>query len=254
MEYMSVNESQEVPRIGLGTWSLNGQKCYDTVRMAIDLGYRHIDTAEMYSNEREIGRAIKDSKVPRSAFFLTTKVWPDHLRATDFENAVDNSLARLGTYYVDLLLIHWPNPSIALWETIQAMDKVREEGKTRNIGMSNFTADQLSIADDLSSWPISFSQVPYSLESGAEEVHRTLALGTKVCAYSPLGRGKALWSPKIKGVADKHNKTPAQVALKWLVQQEGVIAIPQSADREHLKENLNVFDFTLDETDLEALK
>ncbi|MCF7889674.1 aldo/keto reductase [Candidatus Bipolaricaulota bacterium] len=245
-------DSCSVPALGLGTWKLKGKECEETVRKAIDIGYRHIDTAIFYDNEEEVGNAIADHR--RDELFLTTKVWKDKLHYRDFKRSAEGSLKRLGTGYIDLLLIHWPNPDIPLEETIKAMDELVKEGKVRHIGVSNFDESQLREALNLSDHPIVTNQVKYHL--GAD---RTPMLnycrenGIFLTAYSPLGRGKVLESEELTEIAARYGKTPGQIALKWLIRQDNVLAIPKASSADHLRENISLFDWDLEKKDVEKL-
>ncbi len=245
---------RSMPALGLGTWDLRGSACASAVKRALGLGYRHIDTAEMYGNEEEIARGIAQSGLPRRDLFLTTKVWTSHHRAKDFIAAAEASLKRLKTDYVDLLLIHWPNSAVPLEETLGALCQTAKDGKALGIGVSNFSAELLGQSLSIADVPVVCDQVPYSLPENQDPL---LALAGKekivVCAYTPLGRGSFLSHPELMETGRKHGKTPAQVALRWLVQQEGVAAIPKAASEKHLKENLEIFDFSLDPADLKRL-
>ena len=254
MIHIPLSNGRTMPALGLGTWDLRGAVCHSAVRLALQIGYRHIDTAEMYENETEIGRAIAESGVPRKELFLTTKVWTNHHHAEDFRKAAEASLNRLKTDYVDLLLIHWPNSAVPLSETIGVLCQLAREGKTLAIGVSNFSTELLKEAVSLANVPIACDQVPYSLTDNQDAL---LACARQkqisICAYTPLGRGKFLRKKGLQETAKKHRKTPAQVALRWLIQQEGVSAIPKASGEKHLRENFGLFDFSLHATDLELL-
>ena len=243
-----------MPALGLGTWDLRGSECVSAVKEALHLGYRHIDTAEMYANETEIGRALKGSGVPRGELFITTKVWTNHHRAADFKKAAEASLGRLGLSTVDLLLIHWPNPSVPLAETIGALCQLVREGKTLSIGVSNFSPALLKEAITLATVPVVCDQVSYCLtENRKDLLTYARSQGVSLCAYTPLGKGAFLDRPELKEVSQKYGKTPAQVALRWLVQQKGVAAIPKASGAKHMKENIDIFDFKLDPLDRQLL-
>jgi 2,5-diketo-D-gluconate reductase B len=243
-----------MPALGLGTWDLRGATCTAAVKQALALGYRHIDTAEMYGNEAEIAKGIGQSGVGREDLFITTKVWTNHHRAGDFVAAAEASLKRLKTDYVDLLLIHWPNSAVPLGETLGALCQLGKDGKALGVGVSNFSAELLKESLGLADLPLVCDQVPYSLPENQDAL---LAVTRKakiaLCAYTPLGRGSFLGRPELKATGKKHGKTPAQVALRWLIQQDGVAAIPKAAGEKHLRENLEIFDFTLDAADLKLL-
>ena len=254
MNSLKLPNERTMPVLGLGTWDLRGDACFKAVEMALRLGYRHVDTAEMYGNEAEIGKALARSGVPREELFITTKVWTNHHQAGDFKNAAEDSLKRLGLSHVDLLLIHWPNPAVPLAETIGALNQCAKEGKALSIGVSNFSAAQMKESVSLSSVPLACNQIPYSLPENRDgELAYARSKGMTVCAYSPVGRGAFLNRKELIEVGKKHGKTPGQVALKWLIRQEGLAAIPKAAGEKHLRENLELFDFDLDPADLKLL-
>ena len=254
MDYLKLPNGRTMPALGLGTWDLRGGACLSAVKEALAMGYRHIDTAEMYGNEEEIGQALISSGTPRNELFITTKVWTNHHRAGDFKRAAEESLRRLKLPFVDLLLIHWPNPAVPLAETLSALCQLTREGKTLAIGVSNFSPSLLKEAVALTSVPLACNQVPYSLPENQDELLAYARLcGIAVCAYTPLGRGKFLQEFSLREVAEKHGKTPAQTALRWLLQQPGVAAIPKAGHAAHLRENLALFDFELDSEDIRKL-
>lgn len=244
-----------MPALGLGTWNLRDNDCVAVVRMALQAGYRHIDTAEMYGNETEIGQALADSGVPREELFLTTKVWTNHHREKDFIRAAEDSLRRLKTDHVDLLLIHWPNEAVALEETLRALSRLAHQGKTLSIGVSNFPLELLKKAQALADRPIACDQVPLSLDH-PQDALLPYAFQQKVvvCAYTPLEKGKFLGRRDLAEIGKRHGKTPAQVALRWLIQQGGIAAIPKAAGSLHLRENIGIFDFELTAEEMELLK
>ena len=243
-----------VPKIGLGTWQNQGQTCVDAVRTALELGYRHVDTAQMYENEAAVGRAIEAADVSRDELFLTTKVWRSNLRYDDVIETVEASLDDLGTDYVDLLLVHWPHPRVPIEETLGAMTELRGRGTVRHIGVSNFTAAQLQEAIRIADSPIVTNQVlyhPYADQSAVRSVGREHDVA--VTAYSPLARGAVLDDDVLAEIGDRYEKSPAQVALRWLVQQDGVVAIPKASSREHLEANLAVFDCELSSAEINRI-
>jgi len=241
----------EIPALGVGTFQLSGAECERAVRTALELGYRHVDTAEYYDNERAVGTAIADAPVDRGDVFLTTKVWRSNLRRDDVRPAVEASLDRLDVDYVDLLLIHWPHPRVPVRETLDAMETLREEGLVRHLGVSNFTRSQLAEAIEVADAPIVTDQVLYHPFVDQGDLRSFCAdAGVALTAYSPLARGAVLEDDTLERIGERHGRTAAQVALRWLVRQPGVVAIPRSSSRDHLAENLAVFDFDL--TDDEA--
>lgn len=244
----------KMPALGLGTWQLSGGECERAVRTALDIGYRHIDTAEMYGNEAEIGRAIAVSGVSRKSLFITTKLWTNHLRAKDVQSTTEASLKKLRTDYVDLLLIHWPNPAVPLGETLGAMMQLKSSGKAKAIGVSNFSVGQMNEALTKHKAPIACNQVEYHLLLNQRPVldyaHRHKMA---VVAYCPLARGKLVNHRTLMRIGQKHGKSATQVALRWLVQQPGVAAIPKSANEKNLRSNFAIFDFALDEVEMAEL-
>lgn len=241
-----------IPALGLGTWELAGDEAERAVSDALELGYRHIDTAQAYGNEARVGRAIEASAVPREKIFLTTKVWPDRYAPSDFAASVRRSLERLRTDHVDLLLLHWPAfEQTTLERTIESLNRARDEGWTRHIGLSNFTTELVGRATRFDGAPIAVNQVEYHpyLDQGAI-LAQARDLGIAVTAYSPLAHGRVPDDETLAEIGEAHGKSAAQVALRWLVQQEGVAAIPRTSKREHAAENLEIFDFELSDREM----
>jgi 2,5-diketo-D-gluconate reductase B len=240
-----------VPAVGFGTWELEDVTA--NVRHAIEVGYRHIDTAQIYGNETEVGRGIADSGVPRDELFVTTKVWRDNADAAGVASSTEESLRRLELDHVDLLLLHWPSDEIApLAETLGAMDELRERGLTRHIGVSNFPGDRLREAAALA--PIVTDQVehhPYLAVDAIREV--AVSKDLFVTAYSPIARGEVLDDPVITEVAGSHDATPAQVALAWLLAQPATVVIPKSNTPARITENLAAADVELTADDLDRI-
>lgn len=242
-----------IPLIGLGTWDLRGRTCARMVEEALKLGYRHIDTAAMYENERAVGEGLRASGVPREEVFIVTKVWQSDLAAKDFERSTKASLANLKLDAVDLLLIHWPNPRIPLAETIGALCKMKREGFARHIGVSNFTVDLLAQATKLSTEPLVCNQIechPFLDQSAVIAACRQH--GMAVVAYSPIARGSASNSDVLAKIGKVHGKTAAQVSLRWLVQQ-GIAVIPRTSKSDRLRENLAIFDFELSAAEMKQI-
>ena len=245
----------DIPAIGMGTWTLKGDQCAELVTAAIDVGYRHIDTAAMYANEDAVGRGIAGSGIARDDIFVTTKVWWTDIAPGDLERSAEQSLARIGLDHVDLLLIHWPNPRVPVADSIGALNRVRERGLARNIGVSNFTTALLDEALRASDAPLVADQVEYHPMLNQDKVHAACRkAGMAMVSYCPLYRGGALFDrPEIVGPARRLGKAPAQIVLRWHVQQDGVVAIPRTTRRERLAENLAVFDFELDAAEMDAI-
>jgi diketogulonate reductase-like aldo/keto reductase len=241
----TVSHGARIPLIGLGTWDLRGRTCARMVEEAIRIGYRHIDTAAMYGNEEEVGQGLRTSGVPRDDVFITTKVWSSNLRARDFERSTRESLDKLKLPTVDLLLIHWPNPSIPLKETIGALCKMKREGLTRHVGVSNFTVALVEEAVKLATEPLVNNQIechPYFDQTKVIAISRER--GLSVTAYSPVARGRVQADAVLTRIGKAHGKTAAQVCLRYLVQQD-LIVIPKTSRPERLKENFAIFDFKL---------
>jgi 2,5-diketo-D-gluconate reductase B len=243
-----------IPAIGLGTWDLRGRTCTNMVTQALRLGYRHIDTAEMYDNEREVGEGLRAANIPRDQVFVTTKVWHSHLAARDLERSAEQSLAKLKLEQVDLLLIHWPNPRIPLAETIPALCRAKTNGLTRHIGISNFTPDLVEEAVRLASEPLVTDQIewhPFIDQSPTRAACRRH--GLSVTAYSPLAKGRTARNKVLAGIGERHGKSASQVALRFLL-QDGAIVIPRTANSERLAENFDVFGFELSASEVEAIR
>lgn len=233
-----------VPALGFGTWPLKGPECREAVRDALAVGYRHIDTARMYANEEEVRKGLKDSGLPREEIFLTTKLWFSELRGPKVKECTEESLRTLQTEYLDLLLIHWPNPKVNLEETITAMQQLQVEGKVRQIGMSNFPSAMLKEA--LQYAPIFCNQVeyhPFLGQTALSEVCRQHDV--LLTAYSPVAHGAVKEDTTLAAIGQKYGKSPVQITLRWLVQQDHVAAIPKASSQGHRLSNLDIFDFAL---------
>ena len=241
----------EIPKLGLGTWQMSGEDCVEAVTDAIELGYRHIDTARAYGNETQVGQGLHDSGRNREEIFLTTKLWYTELSAVGVHDQVEQSLRDLRTEYIDLLLIHWPNRRVPLAETLAAMVEARDAGRVRHLGVSNFPSALLREA--LTHAPLICDQVEYHPYLGQPQVfevareHELL-----VAAYSPLAQGAVTRDPALGEIAEAHDRTPAQIALRWLLDQPRVAALPKASTHEHRTANIDVFDFEL--TDEERVR
>lgn len=240
-----------MPVLGLGTWRLVGATCERIVSAALDLGYRHLDTAELYGNETEIGRAIR--RTPRNDLFLTSKVSSANLRTNDVIRACIGSLERLGTNYLDLYLLHWPNDEIPIAETMEAMLYLVEEGMVRSVGVSNFDVGRLRAALEVAEVPLCNDQVeyhPYRPRRELPEFCRTHDIA--LSAYSPLAEGRVFRDPTLTKIGHRYGKTAAQVSLRWLL-QKGAAVIPKAGTVEHLRENMDMDGWQLTPQDLREI-
>ena len=243
-----------VPALGFGTWQLTGERCIRMVRHALDVGYRHVDTAQMYDNEEEVGTALTESPVDRQQIFLTTKVWPDRLADAALRRSVEDSLRKLKSDYVDLLLIHWPNDAVPLHESLAAMADLRNQGKAKFIGVSNFTVRHLREAVEEVGADILANQVEYHpLLSQRPVLSYLRQHGIMLTAYSPVAKGEVAKEPKLVEIGRNYGKTAFQVTLRWLVQQDGVAAIPRTSNEINCAANFDIFDFALNETEMAAI-
>ncbi|MBR0800129.1 aldo/keto reductase [Bradyrhizobium jicamae] len=243
----------KIPAIGLGTWELRGRTCARIVEQALRLGYRHIDTAQIYENEREVGDGLRASGVKRDEVFLTTKVWPSQFLPKDLERSARESLARLRLTEVDLLLLHWPNPQVPLADTLGALARVKQAGLARHIGVSNFTVALIEEAVAACPEPLACNQVEYHpYLDQARVMEACVRHGLALVAYSPIAKGRIRNDRALARIGDRHRKTAAQICLRWLVQQN-VSAIPRTSKLERLQENMNIFDFELFEPDMREI-
>jgi len=241
-----------MPVIGFGTWEITGKSCIKSVSDALHMGYRHIDTAQMYGNEKEVGKGIKASKIDRESVFVTTKIATDNLKPELIKKTTDESLSRLDMEYVDLLLIHWPVSGMDLNACLDTMFELQDKDKVKHVGVSNFKPDlfkkALNIGDILT------NQVKFSPHTGQEE---NLKIAREndciITAYSPLERGDIVKDKKLKQIAEKYKKTVAQVSLRWLIQLGNVSVIPKAESEDHRKTNLEIFDFELSEEDIKTI-
>ena len=243
-----------IPVIGFGTWRLSGETCARAVADALRAGYRHIDTAAAYGNEDQVGEGIRASGVARDDIFLTTKVPPDDLEDRAFQRSVDRSIDRLGVGQVDLVLIHWPSRTLPLATTIASLNKARERGASRHIGVSNFTIALLREAWAASDAPLVTNQCEYHPYLNQDRlIAACREWGMAFTAYSPLGRQRVLEDPVITAIASRRGRTPAQVVLRWDIQQPGVVTIPKSATPERISENFDIFDFALSDEEMSSI-
>jgi diketogulonate reductase-like aldo/keto reductase len=269
MQFESLPNGGRLPKIGFGTSGIGGRLLADrahearpmaALRAALELGCTHFDTAEMYASghaEELLGRAIHESGLDRAGLFITSKVQPMHLRYGSVLKACQGSLRRLATDYLDLYLVHWPNPIIPLKDTFRALNQLVREGKVRHLGVSNFNTGLLRQAQGLSETPILTDQVPYSLADRSYVRNGVLEFCQRehilLTAYSPVERGRLHISDTLRSMAAIHNATPHQLALAWLVAQPAVITIPMSLNRDHIAQNLAAADIQLSPVEMQQL-
>ncbi len=246
-------QGADIPVIGFGSSQLGD--CAEIVARALELGYRHIDTAWKYGTEEGVGKGLQLSGVPRKDVFLTTKVSHEYLRADDFARSVDQSLERLRVDCVDLLLVHWPSmDNVPLAETMGALAKAKRDGKTRHVGVANFNIAMVEESMRLCPEPLCVLQAeyhPYLRQTKVLDFCRRA--GLIFMAYCPLGRGRVFQDPVLAGIAKKRGKTIAQIALRWLVQQGNIAPIPRSSNPKHMAESLQIFDFSLTEEEMNRI-
>ncbi len=242
----------KLPLVGLGTWQLSGRDCTRVVQQAIKIGYRSIDTAQMYGNEAAVGEGVRASGL-RSEVMVTTKVQPERLAPHDLERSVKESLVRLRLDVIDLLLIHWPNPRVPLAETLGAMANLKHDGFVKQIGVSNFTVALIEQAVKATTEPLICNQIechPYLNQD--KVIAATRKAGMAVVAYSPIARGSAKGDAVLERIGKVHGKSAAQVCLRWLTQQ-GVAVIPRTSKIERLEENIALFDFELTDAEMKEI-
>lgn len=251
MMYKTI-QGENVPALGFGTYKITGPTCRKAVAHALGIGYRHIDTAQAYGNEAEVGEGLKAASVDRDEIFLTTKVWPTNLAPDDVRASAEESLRKLKTDYVDLLLIHWPNDAVPLAATLGAMLELQEQGKTRHVGISNFTPSLVKEALDHT--PIFANQVEYHPFLGQDALlDLARAHDFMLTAYQPIARGTVANNETLQAIGAKHGKSAVQVTLRWLLQQDQVTAIPKAARAEHRAANFDIFDFELSPEEMERI-
>ncbi|MCJ7429463.1 MAG: aldo/keto reductase [Candidatus Nanohaloarchaeota archaeon QJJ-5] len=252
MELKTVNDTA-VPSIGLGTWQMKGSECEQAVTQALEMGYRHVDTARIYDNEKMVGNGIQNAAIDRDDVFLTTKIWRTELEADEVRPAMEESLERLQTDHVDLVLIHWPNMGVPLDETLHAFQELQDDGLARNIGVSNFTERLLDRALEIAPSIITNQVETHPFHQQHEMASFCQDNDLLLTAYSPLARGQAVENDVITDIADKHGKEPAQVVLRWLTQRDNVVAIPKAAPKQYQRQNLNSIEFSLDADDMDKI-
>jgi 2,5-diketo-D-gluconate reductase B len=243
-----------LPRLGLGTFRMQGDACRAAVESALGLGYRHIDTAEMYANEEAIGAALASAKVARKDLHITTKVWNENLAPDAMRKAFDSSLKKLRLDHIDLYLVHWPAPRMNLPKMFETLLKLREEGRTRAIGVANFNIALLKTVVEEIKAPIACNQVEYHVMLDQTPLRKYLkSKSIPLVAYCPLAQGRAASDETLMAIGRKHGASAAQVALKWLLDQDGVAAIPKASRAESQKANLDALNVGLDDEDLQAI-
>jgi diketogulonate reductase-like aldo/keto reductase len=254
MQYFTAHNI-DIPKLGFGTWTLKGDDCINCIEHAIDTGYRHFDTAQAYDNEEFVGQSIKNAPIDRDNLFVTTKIFRDQFETK--QKAIESlheSLKKLQMDYVDLTLIHWPFPEYELEQLIEPLMELQDDGKTRLIGVSNFTTDHMQKAKEISDNRICMNQVEYHPHLNQDPVLDFCRQnGWGMTAYSPLGRGDALNDDTIQELAEKHNKSEGQIILRWLIQQDNVLAIPKSSHEGRITENFDIFNFELSDEDMQAI-
>lgn len=250
---ITLNNGVKIPILGLGTYLMKpGEETYQACLWAFEVGYRHIDTAAFYKNEADVGRAVRDSGLNRKDVFVTTKIWNDDQGYDKTLKAVERSLNLLGFDYIDLVLIHWPMPKLRK-DTWKALEKCYDEGVCASIGVSNYTINHLQELFNYANVIPVVNQVEFSPFLYQRELQEFCEENQiKIEAYSPLARGRKFDHPTIVELSKKYNKTPAQIMIRWAL-QVGTIVIPKSSKKERIKENADVFDFTISSHDMEKL-
>jgi 2,5-diketo-D-gluconate reductase B len=245
-------DNTPVPLLGLGTWQLTGDTCYNIVRQALEIGYRHIDTAHIYGNHVEIGHAIKDSGINRNELYITTKLWRNEMQQESVKMAAMRALQELGVDYIDLYLIHWPNSSVQLNHTFAGLDQLKKDGIIKHHGVSNFTIHHLE--DSLrSNKEIAVNQVEFHPSLYQKELlDYCKAHQIVLTAYSPIGHGKDLEIQEIIELAKKYDKTPAQICISWCLSKD-LITIPKASSKERLQENFDAQNFTISPDDIDII-
>ncbi len=250
---ISLRGGYQMPALGFGTFQLEPDEAHESVLHALEIGYRHVDTADMYGNHEGVAKALAESNVRRQDIFLVTKIWRDRLRRDDLLADAERSLKELGTDYVDQLLIHWPNSDIPMDETFDAMDRLVRDGKVRTVGVSNFTIGHLEKAIEASPQPIVANQVelhPYLSQPDLRSFCNSRDIA--VVAYRPILKGEVNDDDTLAAIADKHGRTAVQVTLRWMLQL-GLVTIPRSSSADHIEQNFQALDFELDDEDMQKI-
>ncbi len=255
MEKIELKDGNDhrIPVLGFGTYKLNGDEGIKAIETALDIGYRHIDTAEAYNNQAEVSQAIKNSSLDRKDLFITSKVSYEHLHYSDVMKACEDTLQELNTDYLDLYLIHWPNKKIPIEETMRALSKLKTDGKILNIGVSNFTIKHLEELKTVTNDKVVLNQVefhPYLYQKDLYDYCNDNNIS--LTAYSPIARGGVFGNPVIAEIGKKYNKNEAQITLKWMIQKD-IIVIPRSSNAAHIKSNFDIFDFELNTDEISRI-
>ena len=253
MQTVDIKDAR-IPVLGYGTYGMAGADIRRMLPAALKAGFRHIDTAQIYRNEGEVGEVVAASRIARDELFITTKVWVENYSPRTFAASVDASLRKLCSDHIDLLLLHWPNDSVPLPDQIGALNAVAEAGKVRHIGVSNFNKALMAQAIALSKRPLvtnQFEYHPYLNQSGL--IDATRRAGLAVTAYCGMAVGRVLSDPVLALMAARHGRSIAQIVLRWLIQQDGVVALSRTTNEARLAENLGAFDFELDVADMQAI-
>jgi len=249
---VDLNNGVRMPIIGLGTAALFGKPAYQSVVWALDMGYRMIDTASMYGNERNVGKALQESEIPREELFITTKVWETDQGYDNTMAALEKSLKKLKLSYIDLYLIHWPRSKLRN-ETWKTLERILKDGKARAIGVSNYTIRHLKELLEISSTIPTVNQVeftPFLYQRDLLDFCEKTKI--KLGAYSPLTRGEKFDNPLLQSISQRHQKSSAQILIRWGL-QHGIVEIPRSRSKQHIQENFEVFDFEIYKKDMEVL-
>ena len=243
-----------IPVLGFGTYGMSGQKLRDILVEALQKGFRHIDTAQMYNNEADVGDAIRLSGVPRREIFVTTKVWVGNYGASRFLPSVDESLRKLKTDYIDLLLVHWPRGGEAIAEQVDGLNRAVDTGKVRHIGVSNYNSDLMRASASMSKHPLVTNQVEYHpFLDQTSILNEVAAAESSLMAYCGMAVGRVFQTPLLQDIAVRHQRSVAQIVLRWLIQQPRVVALSRTEKVERIPSNLEIFDFALSDNEMTAI-
>lgn len=245
----------QIPKLGLGTWqNEDPEECANSVKTALEMGYTHIDTAQIYGNEEHVGKGLEKADVDREDYFLASKVWIDQLERENVISSTKESLEKLGVDHVDLMYIHWPSGEYDPQDTLKGFKELIHSGEIKSIGVSNFTPEQVDKAMEIAPKHIVANQVEmHPLLQQEELLEKCREHDIKLVAYSPLARGKVFDIPEVQEVAEKHGVSEAQVSLAWLMQKDGVVVIPKATGKDHIKDNYRALDLELEEEDIEKI-